>query len=115
MVKFWEPQTQSEILEIRRLVSRRFPFEYQLLSASFEAADPYEIVYPNNPHEYDDVVLEVLVLLSAEDYELQALPDERLRVLISTAFKRCFGDDPDNQPDASRLDRLIQLLTDRST
>ena len=54
----------GESLVIDTIFCRRFPETYSIFAESLESADPMDIVYPDNPNEYSDVIREMIVLLA---------------------------------------------------
>jgi hypothetical protein len=88
---------------------QRFPEAFHVLESSLEEADPLEIVYPGNPDEYDDVVLEILVLLAPENVALAQVPSDRITAVVREGLARRFGEEPDE----ARLRRAAGLISDR--
>lgn len=89
---FWDLQTAAEIGAIRQILSRRFPQSYSLIATCLEQADPYEIVYPDNPGEYDAVVREVLVLLAPTGGSVEGMSVDGVCELLAEGLARCFGE-----------------------
>ena len=108
---FWDIETQEEREVVRKLLKRRFPAAYASLTTSLEQADPFEIVYPHNPHEYDDVVREIIVLLAPLNGRLSGLTVDDLVSLMNEALARCFGEDPPPE----RVRRAAELALSKIT
>lgn len=106
--RFWQIETRQELEAVKSLLIRRFPFLYNKLSDALEEADPLEIVYPNNPDEYSDVVREVIVLLAPVNGRIQDLSDEEMTRVIRRGLGRCF----DEPPSELRLRTAVDLLMD---
>jgi hypothetical protein len=106
--RFWQIETMQEGAVVKNLLWRRFPFLYDKLSDALEEADPLEVVYPNNPNEYSDVVREVIVLLAPVNGRIQDLSHEEVTQVIRRGLKRCFGESPSK----SRLKAVVDLLMD---
>jgi hypothetical protein len=106
---FWDVETAAEITVIRRVLQRRFPDLYQRLTTALEQADPYDVVDPDNPHEYDDVIREFLVMADPVDGDLTHLSEDQTTDLLKAALARCFGE----RLDESKLHHAVALL--RST
>jgi hypothetical protein len=93
---------------VKNLLWRRFPYLYDKLSDALEQADPFEVVYPNNPNEYSDVVREVIVLLAPVNGRIRDLSHEEITRVIRRGLRRCFGEPP-SEP---RLKAVVDLLMD---
>ena len=104
--RFWHIETMQEGEAVKSLLWRRFPYLYDKLSDALEEADPFEIVYPNNPNEYSDVVREVIVLLAPVNGRIQDLSYEEITRVIRRGLGRCFGEPPSE----SRLKAAVDLL-----
>ena len=120
-VKFWALETAAEMSTVRAILQRRFPTAYVLLAQSLEEADPYDIVYPNNPHEYDDVVREMLVMADRVGGDLSKLARSEIEAMVRAGLDRCFGtepyDEPDeapDPPDEARQQRAVDLIVERA-
>lgn len=107
---------------VREFLQRRFPRAYSIVAQSLEEADPFDIVYPNNPHEYDDVVREILVMADRVGGDLGRLSRAEIEVMVREGLDRCFGtepyDEPDeapDEPDEDRVQEAIQLIFDRAS
>ena len=104
-----EPFWNREDVELRvaqGVLQRRFPATYALLNRSLEAADPMDVVYPGNPNEYSDVVLELIVLLAPVNGDVSRLGDAELERLVVEALGRCFGEEAEQ----SRVEHAVRLL-----
>ncbi|MFB9831451.1 hypothetical protein [Actinoallomurus acaciae] len=108
--RFWDIQTISEGRVIRNVIKRRFPRTYAIIAESLESADPLDVVYPDNPDEYSDVVLEVMALLAPVGGRLDALSVDDIERIIREGIARCFGEEPDE----ARLARAVQSIRERS-
>jgi hypothetical protein len=106
--RFWQIETKQEGEVVKNLLWRRFPYLYDKLSDSLEKADPFEVVYPNNPDEYSDVVREVIVLLAPVNGRIQDLSYEEMTQVMRRGLRRCFGE-PLSEP---RLKAVVDLLMD---
>jgi hypothetical protein len=106
--RFWQIETMQEMEAVKNLLWRRFPYLYNKLSDALEEADPFEVVYPNNPDEYSDVVREVIVLLAPVSGRIQDLSHEELTRIIRRGLMRCFG----GPPSEPRLKVVVDLLMD---
>ena len=104
---FWDLRTADEIRAVRMLLVRRFPHSYSLIESCLELADPFEIVYPGNPGEYDSVVREMLVLLAPSAGSLKGVTIDEVRELLIESFARCFGE----IAPAERVRHAAELLT----
>jgi len=120
-VKFWALETAVERSTVRVILQRRFPQTYALLARSLEEADPYDIVYPNNPHEYDDVVREMLVMSDPVGGNLGKLTRTEIEAMVREGLDRCFGtepyDEPDeapDPPDETRLQMAVDLIVEQA-
>jgi hypothetical protein len=74
-----------------------------------EEVDPLEIVYAGNPDEYGDVVLEILVLLAAENVRLAELSRSRIEAVVREGLSRRFGEPASEE----RLQRVVTSIWDR--
>jgi hypothetical protein len=108
---FWDLQTASEIRAVRELLGRRFPLSYSSIARCLELADPFGIVYPGNPGEYDAVVWEMLVLLAPSGGSLDGLSVHHVFELLTESLARCFGE----TAPAERVRHTAELLTSAST
>ena len=108
---FWDLHTGDEIRTVRAVLVRRFPSSYALLESCLEKADPFEIVYPNNPGEYDAVVREVLVLLAPFGGSVEGMSVDFAFDLLTESLARCFGE----TAPAERVRHAAALLTAAST
>lgn len=106
--RFWRIESSQELEVVKNLLTRRFPYLYNKLSDALEKADPFEIVYPNNPDEYSDVVKEVIVLLAPVNGRIQDLSYEEMTQVIRRGLGKCFGEAP-SEP---RLKEAVDLLMD---
>jgi hypothetical protein len=104
--RFWDLGTTDEIRTVRRLLVRRFPAQFAMLTHALEAVDPFQIVYPDNPDEYLDVVLELLVLLAPVDAEVGRLSRPWLEATVRDALIRCFQEPPRQE----HVRRIVDLL-----
>ena len=104
--QFWQIETMQEGEVVKNLLTRRFPFLYNKLSDALEEADPFEVVYPNNPDEYNDVVREIIVLLAPVNGRIQDLSYEELTRVVRRGLRRCFGEPLSD----SRLKAVVDLL-----
>jgi len=105
-------------LAIKAALLRRFPLTYRLLSECLESADPEDIVYPNNPDEYSDVVWEALAQLAWHGNSLVTLTLADLERVLRTSLSRCFPDVYlDDEDEAEKRERrtlvLIELVDRR--
>ena len=107
--RFWAIETTSEGQVIRNVIRRRFPNSYAIISESLESADPMDIVYPDNPEEYSDVVLEVITLLAPVGGRLDALSVQDIEKVIREGIDRCF----DETPDDARVRGVVGLIAER--
>lgn len=103
---FWDPDSAAESKLIRRLLQRRFPDLYQRLTSALEQADPYGVVYPNNPGEYNDVIHEFLVMTDPVDGDLTRLSHAQTTDLLKAALARSFGE----RLDETKLQNAVTLL-----
>ena len=92
---FWQINDVSEARVIRNALKRRFPRTYAILTDGLESADPYEIVYPDNPEEYSDVVDEIIVLLAPVNGDISQLTRQQLDEIVRNSIAKCFGEEPD--------------------
>ncbi|MFI5730377.1 hypothetical protein ACIA49_09680 [Kribbella sp. NPDC051587] len=116
-VKFWSIETAAEAATVRVMLQRRFPQAYALLAQSLEEADPCEVVYPDNPDEYDDVVREMLVMSDRVGGDFSRLSRPEVETMVREGLDRCFGtepyDEPDeapDEPDEARLQKAVDLI-----
>ena len=63
-----------------------------------------DIVYPNNPDEYDDVALEALVLLAPVIGTLGGLDRSAIYQVVQEGLARCFGE----PADMAKVDRAVR-------
>jgi hypothetical protein len=103
---FWSFATPDEERTVDQFLRRSFPDSYRRLASALEEADPMDVVYPDNPGEYNDVVREVLVLLARTNGSLRELTVDDLVDFIAEGLARRFGEEPDG--DAVR--RAAELL-----
>ncbi|WP_020393015.1 hypothetical protein [Kribbella catacumbae] len=103
---FWDLESAAESKLVRRLLQRRFPDLYQRLASALEQADPYDVVYPNNPGEYNDVIHEFLVMADPVDGDLTRLSQTQITDLLKAALARCFGE----RLDETKLQHTVTLL-----
>lgn len=103
---FWDPDSAAESKLVRRLLQGRFPDLYQRLASALEQADPYDVVYPNNPGEYNDVIHEFLVMTDPVDGDLTRLSQTQITDLLKAALARCFGE----RLDETKLQNTVTLL-----
>jgi hypothetical protein len=94
---FWNLNSTAESDMVYSIIKRRFPAVYEALSMALERADPMEIVYPGNPHEYSDVVLEVIVLLAPVCGDLGRVTSAEMENLLREGLGRIFGEPPDEE------------------
>ena len=104
---FWDLQTADEIRVVGVLLNRRFPQSYALIADCLEQADPFEIVYPNNPGEYDAVVREMIILLAPSGGSVDGMSVDDAYDLLVESLARCFGEPAPRQ----RVRRAAELLT----
>lgn len=106
---FWAFEAgESSIVDT--IFRRRFPETYAILAESLESADPMEIVYPNNPNEYNDVIHEMIVLVAHENGSFESLTLEQIEELVTEGFAKCFGEPPDSE----RVQKAARLIAARS-
>jgi hypothetical protein len=106
---FWKLETRAEFEFVRKVLRRRFPDTYSLLEECLERADPFEIVYADNPGEYDDVVREIIVLVAQVNGALGDLPADRLDEIVRDGLARCFGELPDEE----RVQNAVNVIASR--
>jgi hypothetical protein len=104
---FWVFTEPGEEQTVDRLLRRRFPDLYRRLAEALEEADPMDVVYPDNPGEYNDVVREVLVLLAGRDGSVGGIPVDELAGILESGLNRRFGE----EADAAAVRRAAELLT----
>lgn len=107
---FWLLDSVTEGQVIETLLRRRFPRTYDVLSRSLEDSDPLDIVYEGNPHEYSDVVAEILVLLSAPGARLERLSAAEIEQVVREGLARRFGELPDDD----RVGQAVRLILERA-
>jgi hypothetical protein len=107
--RFWAIETLEEGRIVARLLRRRFPQVSEGLSEIFAEVDPLDIVYPGNPHEYSDVVREIIVLLSPIEGKIGLLTSGQIEALVREALSRCF----DDEPIEGRVQDLVRKITAR--
>lgn len=105
---FWQINDVAEARVVRNALKRRFPRTYALLTDALESADPYEIVYPDNPEEYSDVVDEIIVLLAPVNGDISQLAYQQLDEIVRNGIAKCFGEEPDEH----RVRNVIQYIAD---
>ncbi|TQN32826.1 hypothetical protein FHX37_2810 [Haloactinospora alba] len=103
---FWSFESPSEKRTIKILLLRRFPQLIPLLIECFEESDPQDTVYPGHTGDYDEVVMELLVLLFGISPELENASLPQLRDAVEGALARRFGEMPEKE-DTERAVRLI--------
>jgi len=108
---FWSIDDFSEAEVVSRVLERRFPGTFDILESSLEEADPLDIVYPDNPSEYSDVVLEIVVLLAPENADLARVDRHRVTEVVEEGLARRFGE----EPDTTRVARAVELIIQRAT
>lgn len=106
---FWMFESASEERAVDILLRRRFPEMFSIIMDSLEQTDPLDVVYPNNPGEYNDVVYEILVLLAPFDDPWNEISDEMIARMVRTGLGRRFGEPPND----SRLRETTRLISDR--
>jgi hypothetical protein len=92
---FWQINDVTEARVVRDALKRRFPGTYAILTEGLESADPYEIVYPDNPNEYSDVVDEIIVLLAPVNGDISQLTRQQIDEIVRDGIAKCFGEEPD--------------------
>jgi hypothetical protein len=125
--KFWMLEGAAERSLARQFLRRRFPAAFALLSRCLEEGDPYDVVHPNNPNEYEDVVRELLVMADRVDGDLSRLSRPQVEDMVREALGRCFEaespgepvDEPDDEDsdddetdflDEGRLQLVVDLI-----
>ena len=108
---FWKFETFTEAHVLEEVLRRRFPETIAILAESLEQADPLEVVYPDNPNEYSDVVLEIIVLLANVNGNLSLLSAEQLDGIVREGLARRFGEPPDED----RVRHAVNLITTKSS
>jgi hypothetical protein len=103
---FWDAQTAAEQTLIRQLLQRHFPDLYQRVTTALEEADPYDVVHPDNPHEYSDVINEFLVMAHPVDGDLTRLTEPQTTDLLKSALARTFGE----RLNETKLHHAVTLL-----
>ncbi|MFV0525866.1 MAG: hypothetical protein ACK5RL_15365 [Acidimicrobiales bacterium] len=98
---FWRLETLDEFEVVRGLLFRRFGDLLDEISAVFDEVDPFDVVYPGNTGEYDDVVREFVVLMQGRDVECTA--DLRRSIVQSLGY----------QFDEAALGDVVDRLTRR--
>lgn len=101
---FWELVTKEEFEVVGRFLKRRFPDLHSQLTRALEAIDPYDLVYPGNPGEYDWLIWEYVVLLSPFDYQIATVSDSQLRAVFQQGASVRF-------PEALSESALDDLIT----
>lgn len=91
---FWK--IGSEEQTVRAVLRQRFLETFRILAEALEEADPFEIVYPDNPHEYDDVVAEIIVLMAPVNGALHLLSIDQIEEFVREGIARRFGEEPDD-------------------
>ena len=107
---FWLFETASESRVVGAVLRRRFPETYAILAESLEKADPLDVVYPDNPDEYSDVVREILVLLAPVNADLSRITAERTEEVVREGLARRFGELPDDE----RVRMAVRLISERA-
>lgn len=110
MEPFWQLDEIGEGRMVYAALKRRFPEAYAILSESLEHADPLDIVYPNNPDEYSDVVAEIIVLLARVNGEIRMLSVDQLDEIVRIGIARRFGESPDED----RVQKAVRLIATRA-
>ncbi|MBW3086948.1 hypothetical protein KEM60_03177 [Austwickia sp. TVS 96-490-7B] len=106
---FWEIETIEEYQAVRKVLEKRFSETIKIIRFALEEADPMEMVYPDNPNEYDDVIFEALIILSKLG-GLCALNSHKVcEEFLKESIARRFGEDPNEE----RLRRAAQLLSEQ--
>ncbi|NYI59987.1 hypothetical protein BKA22_002732 [Cellulomonas soli] len=108
---FWRIDNSHDSQAVTRVLRQRFPDAFEALDECLDEADPLDIVYPGNPHEYSDVVLEVLVLLAQENADLSHIGRQRLDGVLRQGLARRFGEDPIE----ARVELAVDLILLRAT
>lgn len=108
---FWRLETITEARIVEEVLRRRFPETMAILAESLEQADPLEIVYPDNPNEYGDVILEITVLLADVNGNLSLLSAEQLDGIVREGLARRFGE----LPDEARVRYAVDLIAAKSS
>jgi hypothetical protein len=106
---FWIFENLAEQRVVTSVLARRFPAVFAALSEGLESADPLDIVYPGNPAEYSDVVLEVLVLMAARNEEDGVLSSSAVERLLREGLARRFGE----APDETRVRAAARMIAER--
>lgn len=109
MEPFWQIDDVEESRVIGAVLKRRFPETFAILTESLELADPLDVVYPNNPDEYSDVIAEIIVLLAAVNGDLGMLSIDQLDGVVRIGIARRFGESPDED----RVRRTVGLIAAR--
>lgn len=102
---FWEFEA-GEGSVVDTIFRRRFPETCAILQESLESADPMDIVYPNNPNEYNDVIREMIVLLAHENGSFDSFTLGQIEDLVTEGFAKCFGEPPDPE----RVQKAARLI-----
>ncbi|MEV6985234.1 hypothetical protein AB0M95_28780 [Sphaerisporangium sp. NPDC051017] len=106
---FWNIDLVSEGEVVMRVLRQRFPETIAILEEALEEADPFDIVYPDNPHEYSDVVAEMIVLMAPVNGALHLLSTDEIEALVREGLARRFGE----HPDETRVKRAVRLIANR--
>jgi hypothetical protein len=108
---FWSDDFNLDTIAIDRYFRQRFPVSYAILAESLEEADPMDVVYPGNPNEYSDVVIEVIVLLAYVNADLTKPSSEKIDEVVRDGLARRFGE----LPDEDRVRRAVVLIAAKSS
>lgn len=106
---FWVFEDAAEQRLVTSVLARRFPGAFAALSESLESADPLDLVYPGNPGEYSDVVIEVLVLLAPVNGVVSGLSRSEIERVLREGLARRFGEAPDEE----RLREAARMISER--
>lgn len=104
--RFWQLETREEMETVHRILARRFPGIVDRLTTALDQVDPFDIVYPGNPGEYDDVVWEFLVLVAPTSGDLDWFAADQIEAALRTSFRRCFEEPIDD----AKLKEAVKAL-----
>jgi hypothetical protein len=107
--RFWDIDSVADHRVVDAVLRARFPLAFEILEGALDEADPLDVVYPGNPHEYGGVVQEIIVLLAPEGVALDRISPARIEEVLRRALARCFGE----RPDDSRVRRAVELIAER--
>lgn len=97
----YEPVWYGATLETRKAARRhlqtRYRRPYEVLEGSLESVDPADMVYPGNPGEYNDVVLEILTLTCHRDCSFTEFGRHDLMQILERALHFYFGEPVDGE------------------